>query len=41
MIVLAVLSRMVVEDDNASPASRLRSVELQDAHKKLEERAGN
>jgi len=39
MIVLAVLSRMVVEEDTASPSGRLRSTELREAHRRLEVRA--
>ena len=39
MVVLAVLSRMVVEEDMANPAGRLRSTELREAHRKLEKRA--
>jgi hypothetical protein len=39
MIVLAVLSRMVVEEGPAGPAGRLRSPELREAHRKLEARA--
>jgi hypothetical protein len=39
MVVLAVLSRMVVDDVMASPSGRMRSVELRDAHQKLERRA--
>ena len=38
MIVLAVLSRMVVEDETASPDGRLRSTQLREAHRKLEKR---
>ena len=39
MIVLAVLSRTVIEEDLQNGASRLRSASLRDAHQKLESRA--
>ncbi|HEU4624544.1 MAG TPA: hypothetical protein VFS52_07275 [Steroidobacteraceae bacterium] len=39
LIVLASLSRMVIADELARPAGRLRSSQLLDAHKKLEQRA--
>ena len=39
MLVLAALSRMVVDEETASPSGQLRSTQLRDAHRKLEDRA--